>query len=90
MLIGILNLAHSGRTSPDTTTHVHVSAVSQEREDERGDESGPAEPEEGGGGLGFAAALFGVGGAVGDVVGKGVELFGCVLAWGTNLGLGRK
>jgi hypothetical protein len=74
MLIGILNLAHCRRASPNAAAHIDVSAVSQEREDERGDKGSPPEPEEGSRGLGFAATLLGIGGAICDVVCAGVIL----------------
>lgn len=63
------DLGHSGTT--DTAAQIDVATV-HDGEDHRGCEGGPAEPEEGGRGLRFAAALFGVGGAVGDVVAMGV------------------
>ena len=76
-----LDLAHSWAATADTThatTHVHAGALAlQSRENGRGGEGGESEPEEGGDGLGLVAALAGVGGAVGDVVGGGVVLMRC-------------
>lgn len=69
------DLAHGRATTTDAAAaHVGAAAVLQPGED-RGDEEGDeAEPQEGGGGLGLAAALRRVVRAVGDDVGGGVCL----------------
>lgn len=42
--IGILDLAHGRGSATKATAHVHIAAVGEERDDERGDEGRPAEP----------------------------------------------
>lgn len=70
--LGILNLAHSGTTT-DTATEVGTTTTARhDVHDKRSDESGPAEPEEGGGGLRLATVLLRVGGAVCYAVGEGI------------------
>jgi hypothetical protein len=71
---GFLDLRHGGAAT-DAAAQVGAALAGHEGEDHRGRPGGPAEPEEGGGCLGFAAALGGVGRAVGDVVGSCVVLF---------------
>jgi len=65
-----LDLAHS-RSATDTWTGVGAAAGAEAGHDGGGEEGGEAEPEEGGRGLGFAAALAG---ALVDVVGVEVSL----------------
>jgi hypothetical protein len=79
---GPLDLTHSGAPAPALpTAHIDIAAIIQDGEDQRGDPGSPAEPEEGGRGLGFAAAALRVGGAVGYVV------CACVcLLWRLDLG----
>jgi hypothetical protein len=74
-LVGILDLAHGGTTTADAAAHIGATAASvHDVEGKRGDECGPSEPEEGGGGLGLTAVLLGVCRAVEDFVGSGVRL----------------
>ena len=74
-LVGILNLAHGGTTTTDAAAQVSTATASvHDVDSERGDESGPSEPEESGGGLGLTAVLLGVCGAVENLVGAGVSL----------------
>jgi hypothetical protein len=74
-ITGILDLAHAGATTTDSATEVRTAATAVHHVDnEGGDESGPAEPEEGAGGLCLAAVLLGVCGAIADAVGEGVAL----------------
>lgn len=65
-----LNLGHVGPTTTGAAaTKVHRGRAGQEdRDDNGGHITSPAKPEESCRGLGFAAALRGVGGAVGDLV----------------------
>ena len=61
-------MAHS-RAALHTWTSVGTSAGAEAGHDGRGEEREEAEPQEGGGGLGFAAFLLGAaGGVVGEVV----------------------
>lgn len=46
--LGLLDLAHCWASASDATAHVDVASAAHEGEDERCDESGPSEPEEGG------------------------------------------
>ena len=74
-LVGILDLAHGGTTTADAAAQVGAATASVHDVDgERGDESGPSEPEESGGSLGLTAVLLGICGAVEDFVGAGVSL----------------
>jgi hypothetical protein len=74
-ITGVLDLAHGGTAATDATAHVGAAAASvHEVDDEGGDEGGPAEPEEGAGGLSLAAVLLGVCGGVADAVGECVCL----------------
>ena len=74
-LVGILDLAHGGTTTADAAAQVGAATASvHDVNGECGDESGPSEPEESGGGLGLTAVLLGVCRAVEDLVGAGVSL----------------
>ena len=71
----LLDLAHGGPSAADSTAHVDARGASaHDGEDHGGDPSGPTKPEEGGRGLGLAAALLRVVAAVGDMVCEGVSL----------------
>jgi hypothetical protein len=71
---GILNLAHGGTSTTDATAHVDAARSIHDVERKRSNESGPAEPQEGAGGLCLAAVLLGIGGRVAHAVGCGVCL----------------
>lgn len=65
---GLLDLAHRGTAATQAAAHVDATAAGHGGEDESGEPGEEAEEEECCRGLGFAAAAFGVGRAVGDVV----------------------
>lgn len=71
---GLLDLTHRRPATTHAAAHIDVSFVREDGEDERRDPCSPAEPEERGRGLGFAAAALRVGAAVCDVVCQGVAL----------------
>lgn len=72
-----LNLGHAGSpTRASTATQVDTSRTAgEDREDQRGGESSPHEPQESRRRLRLATPLLGVARAVGDRVGQSVSLF---------------
>lgn len=69
----LLDLAHGGPATADSTAHVDARGAStHDGEDHGGNPSSPAKPEESGRGLGLTATLLRVVAAVGNLVGKGV------------------
>jgi hypothetical protein len=77
-ITGVLDLAHGGASTADSTAHVDAAAAAVHDVDGEGcDKGGEAEPEEGAGGLRLAAVLLSVGRGVADAIGGGVGLGWC-------------
>lgn len=75
-ITGILDLAHGWSTATNAATQVGATATAIHHVDgEGGDESSPAEPQEGAGSLCLAAVLLCVGRGVADAVCEGVCLW---------------
>ncbi len=79
----VLDLAHGGAATTDTTAKIDTATAAAHKSNYKGgDEGGPAEPQEGTGGLSLLAVLLGVVRAVDDMVGGSVALHTLVLQHG--------